>query len=124
MSLMCRVYNVTRGGYYAWKSRGLSERKRLDLELLTTIKEIFKKSRETYGSPRIYQELRKRGIAIGEKRVARIMQEHGIKARSVRVYRSNPSLKKFFVRIPNNSLEQKADAPNQIMGWRYYLFKS
>jgi transposase InsO family protein len=76
---MCRLYGVTRSGYYAWKSRGLSERSIADDQLLSTIEKIYLESRGTYGSPRIYQELQACGVRIGRKRVERLMRNRGIR---------------------------------------------
>ena len=59
--LMCRLLEVSRSGFYAW----LKRRDSLELndrQLLQLIREIFAQSHETYGSPRIYRELRTRGV--------------------------------------------------------------
>ncbi len=78
---MCRVYGVTRAGYYAWRERPVSARAQQDVELKGHIERVHQDSRETYGSPRVYQELKGRGVEVGENRVARLMRRHGIKAR-------------------------------------------
>lgn len=102
---MCRLYGVTRSGYYAWKARGRSERSTTDDQLWSIIEKIYLESRGTYGSPRIYQELRACGVRIGRKRVERLMHNRGIKARCARIYRSKRGLKKYFTGIPNRSLD-------------------
>lgn len=51
------------------------------------IKEIFKESRESYGSPRITEELKKQGIRCNKKRIARLMRKAGISAKIYRKYR-------------------------------------
>jgi transposase InsO family protein len=50
------------------------------------ILEAHKKSRRTYGSPRVHHELRANGIAVGEKRVARLMREGGIRGKQRRKF--------------------------------------
>ena len=105
MKIMCRLYGVTRSGYYAWKARGRSERSTTDDQLWSIIEKIYIESRGTYGSPRIYQELRACGVRIGRKRVERLMHNRGIKARCARIYRSKRGLKKYFTGIPNRSLD-------------------
>lgn len=77
---MCKVLKVSRSGYYAWKGRRPSKRQRANGKLLESIREVYKKSRKVYGSPRITEELNVQGIGCGKNRVARIMKENGIRA--------------------------------------------
>jgi hypothetical protein len=74
LTLMCRVYEVTRAGYYAWRSRERSERERQNEALATEIRTVHAESRGTYGSPRVHQALRKRGHCVGKHRVSRTAQ--------------------------------------------------
>ena len=84
---MCRVLDVSHSGFYAFcrreKDGDKSERERVDERLAGEINLIRAKSRNyrTYGSPRIHRELKGIGIAVGEKRVARVMREKGIRAK-------------------------------------------
>jgi putative transposase len=59
---MCRVYGVTRAGYYAWRKRPMSIRAQQDETLGTQIKRVHEESRGTYGSPRVYRELKGLGV--------------------------------------------------------------
>ena len=112
---MCRLYGVTRSGFYAWKARGLSKRKVDDERLWLAIEQIYHDSRSTYGSPRIHKALKNGGMRIGRKRVERIMRTRGIKARCVRAYhRSKKGLKKYYSSIPNRSLGITPTRPNQV----------
>jgi len=77
---MCNVLNVSRSGYYAWKSRRPSKRQQINEELLGHIRRVHLKSRKLYGSPRIAAELNDEDISCGKNRVARIMKNHGIRA--------------------------------------------
>ena len=56
---MCRLYRVTRAGYYAWRSRERSGRERENTALASRIRVVHEASRGTYGSPRMYQVLRR-----------------------------------------------------------------
>lgn len=87
ITLMCRVLEVSRSGYYAWRKREPSARKMADEVLLALIRLHHKKSRGYYGSPRIYQALQKEGVRCGRKRVARLMREAGLRARQKRRYK-------------------------------------
>jgi putative transposase len=81
---LCAVMEVSRSGFYAWRRRSTSARKREDGRLQVLIRGIHKKSRGTYGVPRVHQELRAMGEPISRKRVARLMVEDGLEGRSPR----------------------------------------
>ena len=71
---LCRVLGVSRSGFHAWAGRPPSKRAREDALLLERIRELHAASRRTYGSPRIYRDLQADGVAIGRKRVERLMR--------------------------------------------------
>jgi putative transposase len=105
---------VTRSGYYAWRRRGESARRRHDRSLLKTIRELFERSRGTYGSPRIHRALVATGLRVSRRRVERLMREAGLRARAARLYRRIPGLHGFFTNIPNRQLDRFATAPDQV----------
>ncbi|HEX9091071.1 MAG TPA: IS3 family transposase [Anaerolineales bacterium] len=78
---MCKVLRVTRSGYYAWSKRQPSQREQSNQALLESIQQIFHTSHRTYGSPRIWASLRRKGYVCGHNRVARLMHTYGIVAR-------------------------------------------
>ena len=71
---------VTRSGYYAWRKREPSARKKQDETLLKLIRQFFERSKQTYGSPRILHDLKGVGFACGKHRVARLMRQSGLRA--------------------------------------------
>ncbi len=76
---LCRVLGVSRSGYYAWSKRGLSKRALEDQKLSERIVAIHKRSRGTYGVPRIHAELvDDHEIRIGRERISRLMRSEGI----------------------------------------------
>ncbi len=75
---LCRVAGVSRSSFYAWRTRQPSERQRSDEALLREIRKIHTVSRCTYGSPRVWGQLRRAGHHVGRKRVARLMAADGI----------------------------------------------
>ena len=79
IQLMCRMLGVWRSGYYDWRDRPPSRRSREDTALSEKVREIHRRSRETYGSPRVHAELRALGTRCGRKRVERLMQEAGLR---------------------------------------------
>lgn len=84
IATMCRVLEVSASGYYAWLKRGPSRRAKRDAELTERIRYYHRRSRGTYGAPRILADLQEEGIAIGRKRVARLMREAGLQGVSRR----------------------------------------
>jgi putative transposase len=105
---------VTPSGYYAWRRRGESARRRQDRRLLGAIRTIFEQSRGTYGSPRIHRALVASGRRVSRRRVERLMREAGLRARAAKLYRRVPGLHGFFRSIPNRQLDRLATAPDQV----------
>jgi transposase InsO family protein len=75
---MCQVLRVSPSGYYDWLKRPPSQRQQANAQLLEVIRREHEASRQTYGSPRIHAALKQQGVQVGRKRVARLMQAHGL----------------------------------------------
>lgn len=86
--LLCRVLGVSRAGFYAWHTRGLSPHAHADERLGLEIAAIHAESRQRYGSPRVHAELGDRGHRVGRKRVARLMRQRGLAGRRRRRFRA------------------------------------
>ncbi len=112
--MMCRLYEVTRAGFYSWCSRERSEREHQNAKLAQRIRVVHRRSRGTYGSPRVYQELRKQGCSASENRVARVMRSNGIRARVATIRYTNPMLKRFFAAARNEQLDVDLKGPDQV----------
>ena len=84
---MCAVLEVSRSGFYAWLGRQPSPRERENEAIALRVHEVHRASRGIYGSPRVYEELRAAGKRWGKHRIARIMREEGLRARSARRFR-------------------------------------
>lgn len=84
---MAENLGVTRSGFYAWLQRGKSPRRVADEQLGELIKGIQQEMKHRYGSPRMTQELRRRGRAVGHNRVARLMRDGQLGARPRKAYR-------------------------------------
>jgi putative transposase len=84
---MARLLGVSRSGYYAWKGRIESARHRQEQALVERIREIQKRVKDRYGSPRIARELAREGIRVGHNRVARLMAAHGLGAKPRKKHR-------------------------------------
>jgi len=81
VSMMCEYLNVSKAGYYAWRQRKQSNRRKADIELLKSIKRLHIKSRTHYGQPRILRDLKDEGVLTSSKRIARLMRFAGIKGK-------------------------------------------
>lgn len=81
---LCALLGVSRSGFYAWREREPSAREREDGRLRVLIRSVFKRSRGTYGAPRVHAELVAMGESVSRKRVARLMAEDGLEGRSPR----------------------------------------
>lgn len=72
---MCRVLEVSVGGFYAWRKRPPSAREQEDGKIAQRIVTIYQQHQGRYGSPRIHQQLHDEGIHVGRKRVIRLMKQ-------------------------------------------------
>jgi putative transposase len=131
VALMCKVLAVSPSGYYAWRSRPPSAREMANRELKAAIRKALDDSGQTYGSPRIYQVMRKRGLLCSKNRVARLMHAEGLRARQTRRFRS--TTKRNESHRPASNLLQRdfgAERPDQkwladityiptVQGWLY-----
>lgn len=95
ITVLCRVLDVARSGYYAWLRRSVSARQQADQHLSEQIRGIHQQSRQTYGSPRVHAVLRQVGVRCSRKRVARLMRQAALTGcrarRRTRTTRSNPT---------------------------------
>jgi len=78
----CQVMQVSPSGFYASRGRPESTHARDDRRLRVLVRASFDESRRRYGSPRVYLDLVEQGVRVSPKRVARLMQEDGLKARA------------------------------------------
>jgi putative transposase len=76
---------------------------------------VFAENRGAYGWPRIWRELRDRGIRVGKQRVQRLMQQYGIRARGQRRFRVMTTDSRHELPIAPNLLNRNftVAAPNQ-----------
>jgi putative transposase len=113
---MCRVFGVSKSGFYAWCSRGLSARAREDIAISAKIHEIHRRSRGAYGAPMIRAELaEEHGINVGCKRVARLMHAGGLRGVTTRHFvRTTVRDEAQTATVDLVDRQFKADGPNQL----------
>lgn len=111
---MSHVLEVCRSGYYAYVNRKPSHRKQEAERLLVKIKQSHQASRQSYGSPRIFKDLRAQGESCSRKRVAKLMQQSGIKAKMNRPFKVTTKANQAALPAPNLLLQDfSASRPNQ-----------
>jgi putative transposase len=81
VSELCRALEVAPSGYYAWCRRPESAHAKRDRQLKVLVHASFEASKHRYGSPRIYEDLLEQDVRVSRKRVIRLMQEDGLRAR-------------------------------------------
>jgi putative transposase len=101
IAVMCDVFAVSRSGYHAWRKKSQSKRKQANGKLLEEIRTVHHESRETYGSPRVYQALKQKDVPCSENRVARLMKEDGLRAKTKRRFRVTTNSKHNLPVAPN-----------------------
>ncbi len=114
VSWMCQKLEVSTSGYYMWRRNEGSAKKKEDLELISHIRAAHSASKKSYGSPRIYRELRSQGLTAGRHRVAHIMRENGICCPKRRSFVKTTNSAHGSPVAPNLLLRDfRADAPNK-----------
>ena len=98
---MCEVLDVSPSGYYVWRKRPVSAREMANRELYKKIETVYNESHETYGSPRVYRQLKKEGVACSENRVARLMRLRGLRAKQTKQYKTTTKRNKSHPAAPN-----------------------
>jgi putative transposase len=114
VTILCRCLRVTRSGFYAWQRRTESTHARDDRRLKVLVRASFTESKQRYGSPRIHEDLIEQHERVSRKRVVRLMQEDGLKARARKRY-TVTTMSDHDQPVAANLLDRRfeAAAPNQ-----------
>jgi transposase InsO family protein len=114
VAVLCRLLAVSASGFYAAQGRPRSQHGRRDDKLAEKVAGAHAASKGRYGSPRVHAELQAAGERVGRKRVARLMREGKLVARTRRRFRTTTDSKHDFPIAPN-VLERDftAEAPDQ-----------
>jgi putative transposase len=105
---------VTSRGYRAWRSQPISKRQRRDLVILAHIREQHGLALGSYGRPRMTEELKELGLAVGHRRVGRLMKQNAISVVRTRKHKATTDSNHRF-NIASNLLDRDftASGPNQ-----------
>ena len=130
VSLQCTVLEVSRTGYYQWRTRDVPKCERENQELLKRSRELHAEHKGRYGSPRITIALQREGYRCSHNRVAKLMRLDGLAARVKRRYcrttisdhrKASPNLiqRQFNVAVPDRVLTSDITYVPTNEGWLY-----
>ena len=113
--LQCRTLGVARSAYYDWERAEPGPQATENAVLSVHIKAIHRRSRGTYGSPRVFAELRAEGHQVGRNRVARLMRELGLEGTPKRRFKGSTTDSDHDDNVAENLLQREfhAERPNQ-----------
>jgi putative transposase len=114
VSQSCRALAVSPSGFHAWRRRPKSAHAQRDRQLRVLVRASFETSKHRYGSPRIHEDLLEQKERVSRKRVIRLMQEDGLKAR-LRKRFTCTTMSDHDQPVAANLLDRQftAEAPNQ-----------
>ena len=113
---LCWAPGISRSGFHAWAARPPSQRACEDALLLERIRELHAASRRTYGSPRIYRDLRADGVQVGRKRVERLMRTNGLSG-VVKRRRGKTTIRVPGVRVADDLVKRDFQSPAPTRLW-------
>lgn len=112
---LCTALRVSDSGFAAWQQSEGPTKWLSDSKLLQLIREIHEETKAAYGSPRIYLELKGRGIPASKGRVERLMREHGLRGRHKRRFKATTDSKHTLPVAPNRLGQNFAtERPDQV----------
>ena len=113
---MCKAFNVSRSGYHDWLNRRPSRRAIEAEKIKKMIRSVHQQSKGRYGSPKITEELKFKGVSISRPRVARMMRSEGIRSIIHKRYRVSTTDSKHNYQVSDNHLKRnfKTQSPGQV----------
>ena len=115
--VMCRALHVARSAYYDWRRDKTTDRAAADAALKVHIKAVHRRSRGTYGVPRVTAELQAEGHDVGRTRVARLMRELGLQGTPKRRFRGTTTDSDHDDRVAANLLDRKFETTSPNQAW-------
>jgi putative transposase len=114
--LMCRVFEVSPSGFYAWLERPPSRHAGDETRLEVEIQAAHERTRETYGPERLQQDLAEPGVQVGVHRIERIRKTLGLRWKQKRKFKATTDSQQGLP-VADNLLDQDfttARAPNEV----------
>jgi putative transposase len=112
--MLCRVLEVSKSGYHAWRYRPPSDRALEEARLGIEICQAHERTRQTYGPQRLQAELADNGIHVGVCRIKRLRHKLGLRCRQNRKFKHTTDSRHTLAVAPN-LLDQQfgASRPNR-----------
>jgi len=117
VNVMCRVLRVSRSGYYAWRRRAPSATAQRQMELTDQIRQVHKRSRAIYGSPRVHRDLLAEDLRCSKNTVAKLMRVAGLRSKRQRRFRVRTTDSRHGHPIAPNRLNQAFCRPQPDQAW-------
>jgi putative transposase len=115
LQALCQALQVSDSGFAAWQQSEGPTKWLSDAALLKLIREIHEQTKAAYGSPRIYLELKGRGIPVGKARVERLMRENSLRGRHKRRFKATTDSKHSLPVAPNRLNQNfETERPDQV----------
>ena len=114
VTLMCRVLEVSRSGFYKWRRRPPCAAQLRRERVENKVVEVFGEFKSRYGAPRLALELKAAGLPCSKNFVANIMRLRGIRARNGKGFHYRPA-SPTMINVEDNLLRRRfrAEDPNQ-----------
>ena len=114
VAMMCRVFKVSRSGFYRWRDRPRCDRDIRREQMEDLVKNTYEEFEAAYGAPRITKELRALGHPCSVNYIADIMAQQDIKARNGKGF-NYPTRSLTMINVSDNLLWRDfyAEEPNQ-----------
>jgi putative transposase len=113
---MCRIFKISKSGFYEARNYIPSNRDNENRSLLFEIRRIYEQSKASYGSPRITAELKARGFKASKPRVARLMKKNGIRAVHGKKFVVTTNSKHKYP-VVENKLDRNFSAQHSAQAW-------
>lgn len=117
VGISCKVLQVSRSGYYAWRIQPASRRRQRREHLAVQICQMHREHRSRYGSPRIYHALKARGQEVCENTVAKIMHLQGLRAKTKRTFVPRTTDSRHDQPVAPNTLKRQFQAAHANTKW-------
>jgi putative transposase len=115
IQVLCDVLEVSRASFYAWQKAKPGKRAQQNQKLHVQLRALHAESKGTYGAPRLHAALRRQGVSVSRKRVAKLLQRMGLKGLP-RIKRVRTTVADPQAEPAPNRLERQftAEAPNRV----------
>jgi transposase InsO family protein len=115
VTVMSRVFEVSKSGYYTWLKRAPSKRSQDNARLEVAIKAAHMRTRQSYGPERLRDELADDGFPAGVGRIKRLRKQMGIRCKQTRKFKATTN-SNHGLPVAENLLQQNfsTDRPRQV----------